>query len=240
MARKPTSGRGRAKSWNSRRRRKALASRGTFELQVGTTKSEGRRRTGWNGVGGTAGSVGSGRAGFGSGAGRFGARDGRRGGVVEIGRGRDGAGSGAGRWVRAGGNGADRAVAVERSRKSGRCGVTRAGRVGWRSERGRAVREVRRRMGLSGNRGVRRPGQLRTREKPRSAGLRGVVTVGSDGCAPDPSGRFGLGQLAMQETKVLFVALVSKVSAPLRSSSPSASQVQVMDCSMVRVHEEVS
>lgn len=55
-----------------------------------------------------------------------------------------------------------------------------------------------------------------------------------------PSGRFGLGQLALQETKVLFVALVSKVSAPLRSSSPSASQVQVMDCSMVRVHEEVS
>ena len=84
---------------------------------------------------------------------------------------------------------------------------------------------------------------VHAKKSPGARGLRGVVTVGSGECAPDRpsgSGRYRLGQLALQETKVLFVALLSKTRSPLRPSSPSASQLQVMDCSIVSVHEEVS
>ena len=105
----------------------------------------------------------------------------------------------------------------------------------------RSVRGRRRRVGT---RALRRL-PPRTEEKPRSREAPGLQERGRRSSRRSPSRQVVFGQLILQVTKrpmfaVPKVLAVPPAASPVRSSSPSASQVQVKETSMVSMHSLVS
>ena len=83
------------------------------------------------------------------------------------------------------------------------------------------------------------------REKPRGGEAPGLRERGRRSGQRSLSRQFVFGQFIVQVTKLPMFAvpkvpLVALLGAPVRSSSPSASQVQVKDTSIVWVHSLVS
>lgn len=116
------------------------------------------------------------------------------------------------------------------------CGGTCAGRS---DAAGRAGSRRRRRWGCGG-----RAVSPRTEEKPRGGEAPGLRERGRRSGRRSPSRQVVLGQFIVQVTKLPMFSAPNAFSgawpSPVRSSSPSASQVQVKETSMVWVQSLVS
>ena len=124
---------------------------------------------------------------------------------------------------------------------------TRFGRAPRTGEVGDSRREDARRFRwvARGNGGARGRPCRRTEKKPRGGEAPGLRERGRRSGQRNLSRQVVLSQFIVQVTKlptfaVPKVPLVAVLGAPVRSSSPSASQVQVKDTSIVWVHSLVS